>query len=91
MPHSPEWTGPGAPDLAALPQLTALEAFDAMRTFVERYWERGGKEEDQIRRLLSALNRDRIIWPDGGPADPGVWPDWVRAVEAIKAETSNES
>jgi hypothetical protein len=91
MSHSPEWIGPDAPDPAALPQLTALEAFDAMRAFVEGYWEQGGKAEEEIRRLLSALNRDRSIWPDGCPADPAVWPDWLRAVEAIKGETSSDS
>lgn len=83
MTLSPDWTGPDAPDLASLPHLTALEAFDAMRVFLERYWKDGGEGEDQIRRLLSALNRDRRIWPDGGPADPAMWPQWLRALETI--------
>lgn len=90
MTLSPDWTGPNAPDRASLPHLDALEAFDAMRLFLERYWEEGDRAEEEIRRLLSALNRDTTIWPEGGPADPAMWPAWIRAVEAINEGPSTK-
>jgi hypothetical protein len=31
---------PGAPKIDELPQVSALEAFDAVRAFIEAYWER---------------------------------------------------
>ncbi len=44
-----EW--PPSLDIA----LNELEAFDAMRKFVENYWNVGGQSEDEIRYLLSAM------------------------------------
>jgi predicted RNA polymerase sigma factor len=85
MTDFPNWTGAEAPNIASLPRLTALEAFDAMRAFLESYWEEGGKGEEEIRRLLSALNRDTNIWPDGGPADPAMWSDWLLALGRVKS------
>jgi predicted RNA polymerase sigma factor len=84
MTDLPDWTGPDATDISSLPQLTALEAFDAMRLFVENYWERGLKASDDLRLLLSAMNREAAIWPDGGPADPAMWGDWLLAVGRVK-------
>ena len=84
MSNLPEWTGPNAPDLQRLPELTALEAFDAMRLFIEAYWMRGLKQSDDLRMVLSALNREIRMWPDGGPADPAMWSDWLRAIGAVK-------
>jgi hypothetical protein len=76
----PDWTGPDAPDMASLPHLTALEAFDAMRVFIEDQWERGS----DLRWLLSTMNRDTAIWADGGPVDPGMWSDWLLALGTVK-------
>jgi len=84
MTDLPDWTGPDAPDIGSLPQLTALEAFDAMRVFVENYWERGLKESDDLRFLLSAMNRETAIWADGGPGDPAMWSDWLLALGRVK-------
>lgn len=84
MTDFPPWTGPGAPDVDSLPRLNALEALDVMRAFLESYWEEGGRGEEEIRRLLSALNRDAAIWPDGGPADPAMWGDWLFALGKVK-------
>ena len=82
----PPWTGPDAPDIASLPHLTAVEAFDAMRLFIEDQWERGS----DLRWLLSATNRDTAIWPDGGPVDPGMWSDWLIALGTVKNVDLNE-
>ena len=80
MKNFPAWTGRDAPDMASLPHLTALEAFDAMRVFIENHWERGS----DLRWLLSAMTRETAIWADGGPADPTIWSDWLLALGAVK-------
>jgi hypothetical protein len=84
MTDFPDWTGPGAPDIGSLPHLTALEAFDAMRVFIEKYWERGLKESDDFGLFLSALNRETAIWADGGPGDPAMWSEWLLALGKVK-------
>ncbi len=84
MTDFPDWTGLDAPDIGSLPQLTALEAFDAMRVFVENYWDRGLKESYDLRFLLSAMNRETAIWADGGPGDPAMWSDWLLALGRVK-------
>ena len=84
MTDLPEWTGPGAPKIDELPKLSALEGFDAMRLFIEAYWERGLKKSDDLRLLLSALNRETRMWPDGGPDDPAMWGDWLLALGKVK-------
>jgi hypothetical protein len=84
MTDFPDWAGPDAPDISPLPELTAPEAFDAMRVFVENYWKRGLKTSDDLRLLLSAMNRDTAIWADGGPADPSMWSDWLLALGRVK-------
>jgi len=60
-------------------QLTELEAFDAMRTFLEAYWERGLKESDNIAVLLGNLNRE-----GGPPIDIAQWHDWLNAISQHK-------
>ena len=75
------WPGP----LCA--SLDELAAFDAMRAFLEAYWERGGKTSDDIAVLLGNLNRS--IWTDGGPGDPALWNDWKVAVSRITRSARN--
>jgi hypothetical protein len=53
-------------------------AFEAMRHFLETYWERGGRSSDDLASLLGSLNTDR--WADDAPADPAMWRDWMDAV-----------
>jgi hypothetical protein len=59
--------------------LTELEAFDAMRAFLEAYWRRGLCASDGVANLLSNINRE--IWSDGGPGDPAQWNNWLDAIE----------
>lgn len=53
-------------------------AFEAMRIFLEAYWERGGYGSDDIASLLGSLNRTGT---GQFPLDPAMWSDWVQAVE----------
>lgn len=76
MTREAEWTGPLVPDL------DELAAFDAMRAFLKDYWEIGLKQDEQLALLLSGLQR--AIWANGQPADPAMWSDWRKAVEAIR-------
>ena len=68
--------------------LNQLEAFDAMRHFLEAYWVRGGKAADELAVLLGDI--DRTLANDGGPADPAQWADWLEAVRKIKAQQQSE-
>ena len=70
--------------------LTELEAFDAMRSFVEAFWRRGGCQSKELANLLSFTNRQS--WPSGkqlphlagAPLDIAQWEDWLDAIEASK-------
>ena len=57
-------------------------AFDAMRAFLEAYWERGMRSDEGLANLLSNLNRS--VWSNGGPGDPAMWSDWRKAVALIR-------
>ena len=54
--------------------LTSLQAFNAMRNFLEGYYER--TSSDDVGSLLGDLQ----LLEDGGTADPAAWGDWVDAV-----------
>ena len=56
-------------------------AFDAMRAFLEAYWERGSKSDDELAILLGSLNRSGAF---GGPLDPAMWQDWKDAVAKVR-------
>ena len=66
--------------------INELQAFDAMRAFLEAYWERGGKASDDLAVLLGSLNRN--AWANEMPFDPAQWSDWRSAVDAIVSKTS---
>ncbi len=78
-----EW--PPSLDIA----LNELEAFDAMRKFVENYWNVGGQSEDEIRYLLSAM--DRGTWPDHSPGDPATWSEWIDSINFVLRRGSTVS
>lgn len=71
---------------AAPRQLDELQAFDAMRAFLEAYWERGGQRSDDIAVLLSNLDRD--AWENGMPLDIAQWDDFRRAVDVAMGNGS---
>ena len=61
--------------------LDELQAFDAMRHFLEAYWERRGKVSDDIAVLPSDVDRD--MWANGMPGDPALWNDFRAAVSEV--------
>lgn len=65
--------------------LNELQAFDAMRLFLDAYWERGGKQSDDLAILLG--NLDREIWANSMPGDPAQWSDFRKAVSGVLAIT----
>lgn len=73
-----DWIGP------PLRTLNELEAFDAMMRFVEAYWERGGKQSDDLAHLLSDLSRN--LWANGMPGDLAQWSDFRAAVDGVLSQ-----
>jgi hypothetical protein len=67
-----------------IPRLTTREAFDAMRHFLEAFWERGSRSSQGVGFLLSAM--DASMTGDGGPIDRAQWSDWLEAVSKVEAE-----
>lgn len=63
--------------MATLPILTTDEAYQAMIAFLDAYWERGGRADDQIAMLLGAMAGGQ-----GRTADPAMWGDWIKAIES---------
>jgi hypothetical protein len=55
--------------------LTTQEAFSAMRSFLEDYYER--TQSDDVGALLG----DMQLLGDGMTADPAAWEDWLVCVE----------
>jgi len=72
--------------------LTELEAFDAMRAFVEAFWRRGGCESKGLANLLSFTSREpwapgkQLPHLGGAPMDIAQWEDWLDAIEATKGD-----
>jgi hypothetical protein len=62
--------------------LTERQAYDAMFLFLHEYWERGGRQSDEVAGLLGSLNRR--VWADGTSADPAMDADWAEAVVRIQ-------
>lgn len=57
--------------------LTKLQAFNAMRKFLEMYYERTGS--DDVGSLLGDL---QLVGKEE-TADPAVWYDWSKALESV--------
>ena len=63
-------------------KITLAEAYDAMRIFLETFWRRLDKPQEEIAFLLAGLK-----WADGAPVDPAMWQDWLAAVQRVKEES----
>lgn len=61
--------------------ITLIEAYDAMRIFVETVWRRMGKPQEEVAFLLAGLK-----WADGSPVDPAMWQNWLTAAQSVKEE-----
>ena len=77
------WTGELSPNL------DELAAFDAMRAFLEAYWQRGLRSDDALASLLGNLNRS--VWADHSTADPAMWQDWKDAVALVRNAAGDAS
>jgi hypothetical protein len=62
--------------------ITLVEAYEAMRIFLETVWRRLDKPQEEIAFLLAGLK-----WADGSPVDPAMWQDWLAAAQSVKEET----
>ena len=62
--------------------LSTEQAFQAMAQFLEQYYDRVGKKAE-----LAVVLSDMQIMPDGRPADPAAWEDWLDAVRAVLERT----
>jgi hypothetical protein len=60
--------------------LTPRLAFDAMRMFLEGYFERTHSDD------VGALLGDLRALPDGNPIDPAAWADWQACVRRVLAK-----
>ncbi len=58
-------------------RVTILQAFEAMKVFLEGYYER--TQSDDIGSLLGDLD----FLEDGITADPAAWGDWMGSVRKI--------
>jgi hypothetical protein len=63
-------------------ELTSLEAYKAMFSFLDAYWKRSGKNSEELAALLGSM----ALLPDGNSADPAQMEDWKKAVEQALSE-----
>jgi len=61
-------------------KLTNLQAFNAMRLFLEKYYEQTSSDD------VGALLSDMLFLEDGGTADPAAWNDWIECVDKALEE-----
>jgi hypothetical protein len=61
--------------------MSEREAFDAMRQYLEAYWERfnGASVSDVLSDTQPGFLADTVT------ADPAAWPDWREAVRKVLA------
>ena len=84
-----EWTLRREKGDPAMEKLDAVLAYKAMFRFLENYYERGGRNADEIAVLLSSMNME--IFQDGRTADPAMWDDWLDAIEEVLAVQVRQS
>ncbi|KAB7645505.1 hypothetical protein [Polymorphobacter fuscus] len=56
-------------------------AFLTAQRFLEMFWERGLKQNEEMGMLLSAM--DMSFFSDGSPIDPAQWHDFVLARDDV--------
>lgn len=65
--------------------LSERQAFEAMRIFMEEYWNLRGRG-DELRLFLSSL--DGSFTANGLPIDIAIWADWQRICNDVVANES---
>ncbi|MBI2262341.1 MAG: hypothetical protein HYU62_11855 [Caulobacterales bacterium] len=73
-----------ASDTLGVQKLSIREAYDCMFHFLNSYWERGGKSDDQIAILLGGMP----LLADRASADPAMMSDWLDSVRAVTGKGS---
>lgn len=68
-----------ASDTLGVQELSIREAYECLLHFLDSYWERGGKADDQIASLLGGM----ALSSDGVPMDPAMMSDWLDSVGAV--------
>jgi len=63
-------------------QVTIEQAFHALHYFVQTYWERVERPDE----LSDILSDTQILKSDLGPADPGSWSDFLKAIDQAREE-----
>jgi hypothetical protein len=58
--------------------ITIKQAYAAMYSYLQALYDTTGS--DDLGGLLGSMS----LLADGSPADPGVWEDWMRAVEQAR-------
>lgn len=66
--------------------LSVYEAYAAMFVFLDAYWERGNRADEQIASLLSSMQ----LATDRRPFDPAQWEDWIDAINHVRARYGSE-
>lgn len=61
-------------------EVSVKQAYLAMYSFLEELYSRYGF--DQLGGLLGGMS----LLPDGTPADPAMWSDWLQCIERSKSE-----
>jgi hypothetical protein len=63
--------------------LSGRQAFDAMRCYLQAYWERSNTSlvSDVLSDTQTAFLAETVT------ADPAAWEDWLKAVNAVLAKT----
>lgn len=56
-------------------KLSIRQAYAAMYWYLDRYYQH--TRSDEIGGLLGSMS----LLQGGSPADPAIWPDWLKAVE----------
>jgi hypothetical protein len=62
----------------ATDMLTLVEAYDAMRIFLQAVCRQHGCAGEQIELVLAGQK-----WEDGSPVDPTMWGEWLAAVQDV--------
>lgn len=61
--------------------ITLIEAYVAMRIFMESVWRRMDKPQEEVAFLLAGLK-----WADGSPVDPAMWQNSLAAAQSVREE-----
>ena len=58
--------------------ITPIQAYDAMRMFLETVWRHRGCPQGEVDLLIAGLKM-----ADGTPVDSTLWNDWLAALQII--------